>query len=100
MNDVKKFSRRTMLYAAGTATAAATLTASNIPIATAHRPEPVLPPPPFVHGVASGDPRPNSAVLWTRITTDEPQVTVAWQVSTTETFAEIAAEGTVFTDAT
>lgn len=100
MNYVKKFSRRTMLYGAGTATAAATLTASNIPIATAHRPEAILSPPPFVHGVASGDPLPNSAVLWTRITTNESQVTVAWQVSTTETFAEIAAEGTVLTDST
>lgn len=100
MNDVKKFSRRTILYAAGNTAAAATLTASNVPIATAHRPEPALSPPSFVHGVASGDPLPNSAVLWTRITTNEPQVTVAWQVSTTETFAEIAAEGTVLTDAT
>ena len=33
--------------------------------------EPELPPLPFVHGVASGDPLPDSVVLWTRVTPDD-----------------------------
>lgn len=88
-----------MLYAAGTTTAAATLTASNFPVATANRPEPQLAPPPFAHGVASGDPISNSIVLWTRITANEPQVSVEWQVAADREFAAIVASGAVLTDA-
>ena len=90
-----------MIFVAGTAagtTAAATLTASNIPRAIAHRPQPPLAPPPFAHGVASGDPISSSVVLWTRISTQDAQVTVTWQVSTTKDFSTIAAQGTASTD--
>lgn len=98
---VRRLSRRKVIYAAGTAAgtaAAATLTASNIPVATAHRPQPRLAPPPFVHGVASGDPISNSVVLWTRITTHDPQVTVVWQVSHSRDFQHVAAQDTATTD--
>ena len=94
-------SRRKVIYAAGTAAgtaAAATLTTSNIPVATAFRPQPQLAPPPFAHGVASGDPISNSVVLWTRISAEDPQVTVMWQVSTSMDFHTITAQGTATTD--
>lgn len=98
---MRKLSRREVIYAAGTAAgtaAAATLTASNIPVATAFRPQPQLAPPPFAHGVASGDPISNSVVLWTRISTEDQQVTVMWQVSTSRDFHTITAQGTATTD--
>ncbi len=56
----------------------------------------------FAHGVASGDPRPTSVVLWTRVTPTAasrpgsgvgPAVTVRWQVSTTSTFRRIVRSG-------
>ena len=99
--DVRKISRRKIIYAAGTAVgtaAAAMLTASNIPTALANRPQPQLAPPPFAHGVASGDPISNSVVLWTRITAPEAQVTVRWEISSTQDFHAIVATGDVTTD--
>ncbi|MCW2849664.1 MAG: Alkaline phosphatase [Marmoricola sp.] len=60
----------------------------------------------FAHGVASGDPRPTSVVLWTRVTPTAaskpgsgqgPNVSVTWQVSTTSAFTTIAATGKVTT---
>lgn len=99
--DVRKISRRKIIYAAGMAAgtaAAATLTASNIPTALANRPQPQLAPPPFAHGVASGDPISNSVVLWTRVTAPEAQVTVRWEISSTQDFHAIVATGDVTTD--
>ncbi|MEM0994642.1 MAG: PhoD-like phosphatase N-terminal domain-containing protein, partial [Bacteroidota bacterium] len=29
---------------------------------------------PFYHGVASGDPLEDAVIIWTRVTTDEPEV--------------------------
>src|SRR5437016_1836229 len=61
---------------------------------------------PFRHGVASGDPLPDSVLLWTRVTpTDDalpgsgqgPAVTVAWQVARDPGFTRIAAGGQVQT---
>src|SRR5690625_7687940 len=69
------------------------LTASNIPTALANRPQPQLAPPPFAHGVASGDPISNSVVLWTRITALEAEVTVRWEISSTQDFHTIVATG-------
>ena len=51
--------------------------------------------PPFSHGVASGDPRADRVIIWTRITpcpSGEP-VTVHWETSLRPDFAEIAASG-------
>jgi alkaline phosphatase D len=60
---------------------------------------------PFSLGVASGEPAPNSVVLWTRLAPfplaedghggmPSRDITVEWQVSTTPTFSRIAAAGT------
>lgn len=61
----------------------------------------------FEHGVASGDPTPGGAIIWTRVTTraeyhaggkpagefDEGPVDVRWEVSQTRNFATIDASG-------
>lgn len=65
---------------------------------------PELPGDPFTLGVASGDPLPDSLVLWTRLLPTEgpvPErpVPVRWQVATDEQFTEVAAEGVALTDA-
>jgi alkaline phosphatase D len=60
----------------------------------------------FHHGVASGDPRPRSVILWTRVTPTDaatpgsgkgPRVRVAWQVAEDRGFRDIVARGTVRT---
>ena len=61
---------------------------------------------PFKLGVASGEPASDSVVLWTRLATaplnadgqggmPNSDVAVDWQVSTTDTFATLVAQGTV-----
>lgn len=56
----------------------------------------------FKHGVASGDPRPRSVVLWTRVTPTPtaqpgsgrgPKATVTWQVATDRGFRDIVRRG-------
>ncbi len=56
----------------------------------------------FRHGVASGDPRPTSVILWTRVTpTDEAtpgsgkgkQVTVRWEVAKDAAFRDVVSKG-------
>src|SRR5689334_1588621 len=63
---------------------------------------------PFAHGVASGDPRSTSVVIWTRVTPTAastpgsgagPEVTVRWQVSTNNRFTSIVRSGDVRTGA-
>jgi alkaline phosphatase D len=51
----------------------------------------------FRHGVASGDPDASSLIIWTRITTDLPELEVSWRVSEDPAFSEVAASGTVKT---
>jgi alkaline phosphatase D len=50
----------------------------------------------FAHGVASGEPRQRSVMLWTR---HVPGGRLAWQVSRTADFARIAAEGVAVAEA-
>jgi alkaline phosphatase D len=54
---------------------------------------------PFAQGVAAGDPTLDGVVLWTRWTppaeTPEATVTLTWEVSEREDFAQIATQGTV-----
>ena len=50
----------------------------------------------FTHGVASGEPRQRSVMLWTRYV---PGGRVHWQVSLTEDFRRIVAEGDVSAEA-
>jgi len=54
---------------------------------------------PFYHGVASGDPYPNSVVLWTRVTpkTQLSSVEVEWEIATDKRFSRIIGKGTVTT---
>jgi alkaline phosphatase D len=63
----------------------------------------------FAHGVASGDPRQSSVVIWTRVTPTSvskpgsgvgPDVTVRWQISTNTTFSSIVRSGDVRTGPT
>ncbi len=60
----------------------------------------------FAHGVASGDPRPSSVVIWTRVTPTSastpgsgsgPVVPVQWQVSTNPRFRRVVRSGRVRT---
>jgi alkaline phosphatase D len=60
----------------------------------------------FAHGVASGDPRPSSVVVWTRVTPTStskpgsgagPDVTVRWQMSTSSSFTHVVRSGDVRT---
>ena len=57
----------------------------------------------FKHGVASGDPYPDSVILWTRVTPSAaatagsgkgPRVSVRWQVARDEAFENVVSEGT------
>ena len=54
---------------------------------------------PFYHGVASGDPLATQVIIWSRVTTDEPEVDVEWFVATDTSFTQIVANGTTTTDA-
>jgi alkaline phosphatase D len=56
-------------------------------------------PPPFVHGVASGDPDATSVVLWTRVSGAERPTIVSWEAARDEAFADAVTAGTVTTDA-
>ena len=48
----------------------------------------------FDYGVASGDPTNNQVILWTKITTENPQIhTVIWEVSDDTSFNKIIASG-------
>ena len=58
---------------------------------------------PFLHSVASGDPLPDSVILWTRVTPDRdslpgsglgPDVTVRWDIATDTGFGDIVGTGT------
>jgi alkaline phosphatase D len=53
----------------------------------------------FLHGVASGDPDASSLIIWTRITTDQTDVEVTWQVAVDDAFSSLAAFGTFMTGA-
>ena len=91
--------RRTLLRATGAATLGVAVAGSLGHVATASDPA-------FAHGVASGDPLPNSVLLWTRVTpTPEsqpgsgvgPTVTVGWEVAADPAFAAIVASGSAST---
>ncbi|MCP4848856.1 MAG: hypothetical protein GY899_13015 [Verrucomicrobiaceae bacterium] len=52
----------------------------------------------FNHGVASGDPFPDSIVLWTRVTTGEDSpVAVKWEISRTADFSSVVNGGEFLT---
>ncbi len=53
----------------------------------------------FAHGVASGDPRATSVVLWTRVSGTDAAVPVDWQVASDPDLLSIVARGRITTDA-
>jgi len=53
----------------------------------------------FPQGVASGDPRPDSVVLWTRVATAAATASVGYAVALDEGFSQVVAEGEIATDA-
>ena len=55
---------------------------------------------PFYHGVASGDPLQDAVILWTRVTTEEAQAEVLWEIATSANFgSDIVASGSTSTSA-
>jgi alkaline phosphatase D len=52
----------------------------------------------FRHGVASGDPRSDRVILWTRVTSPDPSrfVSVDWRVALDPDFREVVAAGSVW----
>ncbi|MER0000282.1 MULTISPECIES: alkaline phosphatase D family protein [unclassified Corynebacterium] len=120
-SEMSHVNRRKFLQTSGTvgAALALTTTASTANASTAHaqsslssRPEPHMVEPtlgerPFLHGVASGDPIPDSVVLWTRVTPDADAMpgsgagaptTVEWEIARDEEFRDIVKHGEVTTD--
>jgi len=49
----------------------------------------------FRHGVASGDPGPDSIVLWTRVTTTEDSLPVSWELAEDPAFKSVVRSGDV-----
>lgn len=103
-------SRRTVLRGVAAGALGAACKGGEGPAADPDTDVPVGPPAPwldepvdttiFAHGVASGDPWPDSVVLWTRVSGQAGAVDVDFIVATREGFdeASIVAEGTFTTD--
>ncbi len=71
--------------------------------------QPELPSDPFMLGIASGDPLPDSVILWTRLAPTPLELgggmppepfTVAWEVATDEAFGDIVTSGSADADPT
>lgn len=91
-----KISRRhalTLVGAGGLAAACATNGAGNETSPTQAAALSLL----FRHGVASGDPDATSLIIWTRITTDLPDLEVTWRVAADADFKTVVASGTAAT---
>ena len=93
-----KITRRVALtsgLAAGAASCASTPTMTPY-VAASERADGV-----FAHGVASGDPRRDSVVLWTRASFDNPPpvASVVWEIAADPNFADMRGKGEVMTGA-
>jgi alkaline phosphatase D len=91
--------RRSFLRSAGSVAVAGAIPALPLGCRTAPRAETI---PPFLHGVASGDPTPSGALLWTRVTAvpgASARTRVRWEVATDPAMAHIVARGTRDTSA-
>ena len=92
------FSRRTFLYYTGPLAALPLLPQECSSLSDAHKNSST----PFVHGVASGDPRADRVVLWTRVTGDAKapsRAIVLWSLAEDPGFRRVVAEGVTQTDA-
>ena len=114
-NTGSAVNRRRFLQSTGTAGAAIALSgaaanaqSSLSPRVEQHMVEPKLGERPFLHGVASGDPIPDSVILWTRVTPDADAMPgsglgeatrVEWEIAKDEGFGDVAKRGEVTTDA-
>ena len=97
----RRLSRRTFILGSAAAAGAVALPFGALSASAA-----TVTPYPFTLGIASGDPAPDSVVLWTRLAPSptnadgqggmpNADVEVDWQVSTTDTFATLVASGSV-----
>lgn len=53
---------------------------------------------PFYFGVASGDPQPESIILWTKIVSDSSKIKVSWTIAEDTVMSKIVAEGVASTN--
>ncbi len=53
---------------------------------------------PFYHGVASGDPLEDAVIIWTRVTTNSPEVNVTWRVATNPEMTQVVKQGQLTTN--
>ncbi|GAA2071993.1 alkaline phosphatase D family protein [Actinomadura alba] len=99
---MNRFERRDFLRAAGAGVAG--VTAAGLLAGRAGASQTAY----FQHGVASGDPLPDSVILWTRVTPTPdalpgsgrgPAVDVGWQVAADARFEQVVASGSVRTGA-
>jgi alkaline phosphatase D len=88
----ERYDRRSFLRRASLASAGAALAPLLVRDPAGAQADPALAP--FLHGVASGDPRPDGVVLWTRVTTDTPDpVQVGWVVAADPQLEDVVASG-------
>lgn len=85
--------RRTLLKQALTAAASAPLLACTT--STSSRPYSKT----FAHGVASGDPLQEKAIIWTRVSGFSSEVSVNWQLALDDQFQTVFKSGVINTDA-
>ncbi|GAB3075880.1 alkaline phosphatase D family protein [Corynebacterium aquatimens] len=90
----------TVVGAAPASAKQSTPIAGGFPMPPAPAPAPYAP---FMHGVASGDPVPDSVIIWTRVTVSPEAmpgsgkgapVDVRWQIATDRSFANVVRSGT------
>ncbi len=103
---MRKLSRRTFVVGGLAATGALVLPARALTRTLAAQAAPSIIAYPFLLGVASGEPAPDSVVLWTRLAPSpldadgqggmpNTDVVVDWQVSTNPAFTSLVASGSV-----
>ncbi len=87
-----RLNRRTFLHVVAATAAAGTLTACS-------EEDPAAQLTVYPHGLASGDPKPDSVILWTRVEPEAPgAVSVTYEAATDEAFSNIVAQGELSVD--
>ncbi len=104
--DQRRISRRDFLAMSGMSAAALALGTRDLWLPRSSLAQTAGSSSPFKLGVASGDPWPNSVVLWTRLTPGDPlngggtpsSTTVGWEVAADTNFTTIVRSGTATAD--